>query len=341
MNYGKKLLALPLIALFLFSALLLPKYVTFAQNNNYDVTVSPVYFDLSVNPGGSVSDRVRIRNNTNTPINIDVEVKKLTGDEAGQVTIANDSTDEYLSWIQFEQSSYELSPLEYTEIPFTIEVPESAAYGYYYTINFTDADVSGRDQTGAAISGAAAVPVLLNVRKDGAIAEAKLVEFSSESYINEYLPVNFTVSIENTGNVHIRPVGNIFISGNGNDNITQIDVNEGQGNIIPNTIRTFTPAWLDGFIVRERVTIDGQDKMKITINWNKLTDFRFGKYTGNLVMVYDNGERDVAITDSISFWVIPWKVIVGGIAVIIIMLLVTRYLLRKYINKEVKKRSSK
>ena len=313
-----------------------------AQEGNYDVTVSPVFFDLSTNPGGDVSDKVRIRNNTNSPISVSVEVNKLTGDETGALTITETNDDaSSLDWFSFEETSYTLPPLEWTDVPFTITVPETAAYGYYYTINFSQAGVDETETTGATITGAAAVPVLLNVRSDGAVAEANLVNFSVGNYINEYLPVNFNVELENTGNVHIRPKGNIFISGNGQDNISSIEVNPGNGAIIPDTTRTFEPLWANGFIVRETTTVDGEQVTKLKINWNQLTDFRFGKYTANLIMVYDNGERDVPIEGSVAFWVIPWKVIVGGIIFIVVILIIARWALRRYINREVRKRSTK
>jgi hypothetical protein len=341
MKYGKKLLFLPVltISICLFAYLLISQAK--AQEGNYDVTVTPVFFDLSVNPGGSIDERVRIKNNTNSPISVSVEVNKLTGDETGELTITENDDTDTLDWFSFEETTYDLPPLEWTNIPFTITVPEDAAYGYYFTINFKQAGVEETGETGATITGAAAVPVLLNVRKDGAIAEARLVDFSAENYINEYLPVEFNVKIENTGNVHIRPQGNIFISGNGQDNISTIDVNEGNGAIIPNTTRSFISYWTNGFIVRETTTVDGEEVTKIKINWNQLTDFRFGKYTANLMMVYDNGERDMPIEESIAFWVIPYKVIIGGIILIIVVLLVARWMLRRYINKEVRKKSTK
>lgn len=310
------------------------------SDSNYDVTVTPVFFDLSVNPGGSLDESVRVRNNSSSPITVQVEVNKLTGDETGALTITDENDDDSsLNWFTFEETEYELSPLEWTTIPYTITVPDTAAYGYYFTINFTQTGVDEAGTTGATVSGSAAVPILLNVRSDGAIADAKLADFSVGNYINEYLPVEFSVEIENTGNIHVRPVGNIFISGNGQDNISSIDVNDGSGAIIPNTTRTFESNWTNGFIVRETTVVDGEEVTKLKINWNQLTDFRFGKYTANLIMVYDSGERDVPIEGSVAFWVIPYKVIIGGIILIIVVLLVGRWALRRYINREVRKRS--
>ena len=376
MKYGRKLLLLsPLTSvwfqsifesrimnheswrkLFLFFFVILASYFLLhataplaqAQQSNYDVTVSPVFFDLSMNPGDSIDERIRIRNNTNSPIPIKIEVKKLVGDQNSQLTLSDTDEDGSLSWIKFENQTFTARPQEWTNIPFTINVPQDAAYGYYYTINFTQVDPNKSEATGASLTGAVAVPILLNVRKDGAKAEAKLVKFAPDSFINETLPVDFTVVIENTGNIHIRPRGNIFISRDGKNNIATLEVNPGQSGIIPQSSKEFSASWTDGFIVREKVMEDDQIKVdddgneitKLTINWNKLTDVRFGKYTANLLMVYDNGQRDVPIEASKSFWIIPWKAVAVVITGFVIIILLIRFVLKKYINREVKKKSS-
>jgi len=343
MKYGKKLLLLPLILLGLF---LVAK--SFAQSptpSNYDVTVSPVFFDLSANPGDSLSNKIRFRNNTTSPLPIKITVQKLTGDTNGDLTLREDNSDTSLSWIKFSEQTFVAKPLEWTDIPFTIDVPKDAAYGYYFAISFTQDNNSPIKRTGATITGAAAVPILLDVKKAGAKAQAKIVEFKADSYVSEYLPVNFSVKVENQGNIHVSPHGNIFIS-EGNQNVASLDVNPALGNIIPSTNKTFTVPWSDGFLVREPVMEAGQPKLdkngkeieNITINWNKLTSFRIGKYTANLLLVYDNGTRDVPLEANVSFWIFPWKVMGLMIITLVVLVMLTRFLLKFYINREVHKR---
>jgi hypothetical protein len=42
---------------------------------------------------------------------------------------------------------------------------------------------------------------------------------------------------------------------------------------------------------------------------------RFGHYTAHLVMVYDDGNRDVPLEAYVSFWVIPWRLVIGLIII--------------------------
>jgi len=68
---GKKLLLLPLLIVGL--TLLVFISTVNAQTptpGNYDVTVSPVFFDLTANPGDSISNKIRIRNNTTSPLRL-------------------------------------------------------------------------------------------------------------------------------------------------------------------------------------------------------------------------------------------------------------------------------
>lgn len=344
MSHGYKKLLLPIILLGLF--FVLHKSPAFSQNTqNFDVTVSPVFFDLSANPGQTITEKIRIRNNTSSPLPLKVSVKRLAGDEAGDLTLNEQNGDKSLDWISFSNKSFNAPALEWTDVPFAIQIPNSASYGYYFAVTF-EHDVTSSVGQGAALTGASAVPILLNVRKDGAKAQAKIVEFKVGNFVNEYLPIDFNVKVENIGNVHIRPHGNIFITDDSGKDIAILDVNQNLANIIPDTKRGFESLWADGFLVREDVIEDGQVKLdkngktvkKLNIHWDKLTSFRFGKYTANLLLVFDNGQRDVTLDSTVSFWVIPYKAIGIGLITVVILFFVIKKILGIYIGKEVKKR---
>jgi hypothetical protein len=336
--------------IFVIVASTLIAHLSLAQSptgNGYDVTVSPVFFDLTADPGTTLTEKIKIRNNTTSPIPIKLQVSKLTGDLNGNLTIKQDKADSSIGWIKFDQESIILRPLEWTEVPFAIDIPKDAAYGYYLTISFTQDNSSPLRRSGATITGAAAVPVLLNVRKPGAKADGKLVEFSTNSFLNEYLPVDFTVKIQNTGNIHIKPHGNIFISGGSRKDLAVLDINPGLGSILPQSARSYEASWMDGFAVMEPVMVSGQPKldkngkveMHLALNWNKLTSLRIGKYDANVLLVFDNGTRDVPLEGKLSFWVFPYKLITGVLILLIAVFFLAKFVLKKYIEGEVKKRS--
>lgn len=333
--------------IFLFLILVLPKSAS-AQNNILDVTVSPVFFDFSNSSGSKINDKIRIRNNTTSPIDLKISVGKLGPTEDGVLTIIEPKPeDNYINWLKFENQNITASPQEWTDIPFSIDIPSDAAFGYYWAVSIEQAKAVSNDENAAKVSGAAAIPILLNVKKDGAKTQAEIVEFKSKSFINQFLPVDFQTMIKNTGNVHIRPVGNIFISGQGQKDIAILDVNPESGTILPSATREFANSWTDGFLVYEPVVEDDEVKTdengapvtKLKINWDKLTHFRFGPYSATLVMVFDDGTRDVLIESKADFWVIPYipvAIILGSLLIIFFLL---KFILQSYINSQIRKRS--
>jgi hypothetical protein len=329
-------------AFFLLTLLLGPLTTkTFAQENGntIDLTVSPIFFDFSSNPGQIVSDKVRLRNNGSSNLNLKAEVKKLTASDVRDANLEDPKPeDQFVNWVKFEDPTIEARPKEWIDVPFTIAIPNDASFGYYFAFTFTqDQSIKTPDQPTAVILGSVAVPVLLNVKSPNAKVEGQLEEFKAKSFVNQFLPIEFDVKVKNTGNVHIKPRGNIFIRGGGEKELAILEVNEGMGNILPDGTRTFNALWDDGFIINETVEENGQTVKKMRINWNKLTSFRFGPYTANLLMVYDNGTRDVPLEASTTFWVIPYIPLAIILIGFIVLFLVMKYLLRSYVKSQLKR----
>lgn len=331
---------------FLFASLLIVLFLPFvvlpvrAQQSNFDVTVSPVFFDLTAKPGSSVSGRVRLRNNTASALPIKIEVKKLGGDENGELTIQN-APDDTNSWFEVKTPTLSAPSAEWTNVPFTITVPDTAAYGYYWALSFTQDSASGKTVTGAKVNASIVVPVLLNVAKDGAKTDGKIAEFSTDAGWYEYLPVDFKTVFANTGNVHIRPKGNIFIKDWLGRSVATLDVNPNQGAILPDTKKEFTTPWSDSFAWYENKTNNGKPVLdkngkpqrELKIRFDKILDLRIGKYTATSLVVISDGERDIALEKSVSFFVFPWKIVIGAVVFIVFALLglvsTTRSLVRR------------
>jgi heme/copper-type cytochrome/quinol oxidase subunit 2 len=50
--------------------------------------------------------------------------------------------------------------------------------------------------------------------------------------------------------------------------------------------------------------------MELKWNFADASKLRWGKHTAKLLVVYDNGQRDVPIEGEVTFWVIPWRLII-------------------------------
>lgn len=308
-----------------------------------DLTVSPPVIELNAKPGDKVNERFRIRNNQSTPVTLKIDVKKLSSDSTTGEPIPAEPTkeDEFISWMNVDPATPTVNPSEWQDVNFSLEIPQNAAYGYYYVLRIAPAAQAEIKGTGATVKGQVLVVVLLNVVKDGAKAKAGLVEFKPNVFVSEYLPVTFTAKVNNTGNIHVRPSGNIFIRSMSQKDVAILDINSGKQTVLPGGTRTFDSTWNDGFIVRAPVVENGTTKLdkngnpitKITINWDKLTHFRVGPYTATLLMVYDDGKRDATIEGTTTFWLIPYTAIIVIIIILIVLILVIRLLLKWYVRR--------
>lgn len=338
---------------FLAVALFLVAKPTIAQEEDagrLDLTVSPPVIELTAKPGEKVIEKFRVRNNLDTPIALQIDTRRLISDPSeGNPIPEEDAKAEELSWVTFDRPEFTANPKEWQDITFTIDIPESAAYGYYYVFRIKPKEDAQVKSTGATVKGELLVVTLLNVLKKGAESKTELVSFSAKNNINEYLPVDFSVKLKNLGNVHVKPRGNIFITRSGGSDISTLEVNPNVGSILPGGTREFNSTWDDGFIVKVPVVKNGEtvldDKGKpvteLKINWNKLTDFRFGPYEARLLMVYDDGTKDATIEGTTIFWVIPYTAIGFILIVILVAIVLLRYILKWYIGKAIKNSKSK
>jgi hypothetical protein len=342
-----------LVVLFFGSLFFSLKEVSHAQTQTVplDATVSPTFFDLTAKPGDTIHNKLRIRNNASSPIDLTVTAKKLiSSTKDGQPVPADPQPgDSFISWITFDHDSFTAAPQEWTTVNFTITVPKDAAFGYYYVIQIAPKNAVQVHGVGAKVQGQILSAILLNVAKNGAKAQLQLTNFTPVQFVNEFLPVTFSTEIANTGNVHIRPQGNIFIRNDLQKDLGVLDINPNLGAILPQGKRTFTADWNDGFLVREpimennqvKTDVNGKPITHLVINWNKLTDFRIGKYTASLLVVYDDGKRDQTLEASTDFWVIPYTAIALFVGGLLILFIVLRLIIKSYVKSQIRKYQKK
>lgn len=284
-----------------------------------NLQISPLPIELVAEPGHSVSADLRVRNVGNGTEKLQVRLLKVTADDNGQVHLLDpSSTDEFVSWVKFSQTTFDAPSNEWQTIKMTVDVPKSAAFGYYFAAEFLRANLEKPTGSQAVARGAVATFVLLNAKVAGAKREAQVTSLTADHQFYEFLPATFKVKVHASGNVHVVPHGNIFIYQNGKV-VGTIDVNPGEGSILPNSSRFFETKWQDSFPHYEDKVENGQpvlDKAghpvrRLIWDFSKLTHLRIGHFTAKLVMVYNNGQRDVPIEGNVGFWVIPWRVLLG------------------------------
>ena len=321
-----------------------------AVNGQLLLTTSPLPIDLNVSPGSTVSAPIKIKNDGDQPENLKVTLMKFKADPTTGATILSDRQpgDNYFDWVTFSDPTFTLQSNEWKTITATFNVPKTASFDYYYAIVFFRANqqvAPGTRQT--VMNGGTATLVLLTADVPNAKKELTLDSFTVNKNIFEFLPANFNIKLTNTGNVHVIPHGNIFITKDGQNNIATLDVNDTQGSILPDSPRTFATAWVDGFPVyvpkldNGTAMQDAKGNPIQELKWNfaDASKLRWGKYTAHLFLVYDNGTRDVPIEGIVSFWVVPWRLVLYFILVILVPALAV-YIFMKWRMKKLKKQYS-
>jgi hypothetical protein len=302
----------------LFVALFVSPSVSAAPSTGTNLTTSPISVDLTANPGSSTSTTLQLQNNGLQPVNISLKLDefKASGDEGSAQIFTPPPGDEPTQWVHFSPNSFVAQPGVWNSVTMTVQVPKTAAYGYYYAVLFVPGTTTAVSST-EKVKGANAIFVLLNAHVPNENNTLNVQSFTASKASYQYLPASFNVNVRNDGNVFTVPQGDIFISRTRNGRaIDTLDINSGQGNILPQSNRVFQVQWTNGFPVYQIKRIDGQivankhgPIQQLKWDFTKVTSFRYGKYYAHLVLVYNNGSRDVTVNGVVSFWVVPWSLI--------------------------------
>lgn len=298
-----------------------------AQSRDFNLVSSPLPVILSANPGETVSADLRVKNGGSQTERLKVELLKFKVNEQSQVQLLErEDGDEFFDWVALNPVEFTAAPNEWKTVKMTVNVPKDAALGYYYAVAFSRAGDPKVTPGAATLQGQVITFVLLEAKVPYAKKELQVTELSAERSFYEFLPATFTVKVKNTGNIHVSPKGDIFVY-RGKAQVAALKVNPNQGNVLPGSVRTFGVEWSEGFpayVKKEedgKAVLDKNGQQVKVLKWDfpKASNLRIGKYTAKLVLVYDDGQRDVPIQGEVSFWVIPWRLLVVAALVMILV----------------------
>ncbi len=324
----KKIAAFFIISCLIFTAVFATTVL--AQTTTpINLSLSPTFVSLVTDPGQETSSQFKVINNSNAQENLKIELAKFEVTQAGASLTLQDlgPEDDFAKWITITPQAFSLSPNQSQTVRFSIAPPKDAALGYYYGLVVRrQKEVTTKEIKQTVVTGAPALPVLLEVRSPNAKRELQLMEFTTDKAFYEYLPVKFSVKVKNTGNIHIVPTGNVFVDWGKKKDVALLSANPARGNILPQAERIFDTSWEDGLIVRGA---DGKTKWDLT----KADRFRIGRYTATLLLVYDNGQRDIPLEATVSFWVFPWKIVIGILVILYFAFIGLKGTIYTYVRK--------
>ncbi len=273
--------------------------------------ISPPVVELKADPGESVNFNLKFRNITTTALKITSEVNDFVArGEDGQPRLLLDSSEQSsFTLAAYVRSipNFKLEPQEQKVVKIFIDVPKDASPGGHYgVVRFTGTPVTLGNASAVALNASLGSLVLLNVSGD--VKESlSFIEFStSQNGVNKHLfeqgPLTFSERFQNTGNVHVKPVGAVRVTNLFGQEVAKLDMNDNGGNILPDSIRRFEQTFSKRFM--------------------------FGKYKAEASAYY--GQNNQLLTQTLTFWVIPYRAIGIAIAILFLLVLGARLLLARY-----------
>jgi len=292
-----------------------------ATQGEFSLQVTPSPIVETLTPGQVKTVDLRIRNTGSTTEHLKITPRSFSVNSVdGQLSLNDTVEPEIASWLEFSSKDFVVKPGEWYTEKLTFSVPKDAGFSYSFALVIDrQKEIKNSDEGVQQLRGSVAIFGLINIDRPGATRKLDLVTFKSSQAFYEYMPVTFNVEVKNPGNTIVQPVGNIFIQRSAADKqpISTMPVNPTKGYVLPGATRVFSTGWDDGFqvLVPENPG-DAASKKNVSWNWSNVSHLRIGKYTARVVVVYNDGQRDIPTIGEVSFWIIPWKLI-GGFLIVI------------------------
>jgi len=279
------------------------------------ITVRPAIIEDLIEPGEVITGEIDVTNDSDQSVVLYIRARNIEGlYDSGLPYLApagKETPYEFASWVAEDLVGTQFAPRETKAVRYRIDVPQDASPGGHFGVIFMT-----REPPEAQIQGARLglqVGTVFNLRVAGDIDEDAFVgQVTTDKavYRTGNPTVNFSVPVENRGNVLIRPQGAILITTVSGKQVANISVNESAGATFPGQVRNFATTW-------------------------QPENFTIGRYQAVASIVYGNEARRTE-TVTTSFWVLPFNLIFGVLAVIIAAFIGGYLWLRREVQKRVR-----
>lgn len=291
------------------------------------ITLIPPSLEIGLKPGQAYNTVIKLFNETSDTVSLYTEAISFTAKgETGQPFFDFEAESIGLGeWIDVEAGPIVIEPGKRYEVPLTIDPPENADPGGHYASLF----FSSAPPEEGMVRIASKVGTLILARVDGEILEqGTIAEFDTKDSQKMFdrLPIQFFARFQNTGNIHLKPGGEIIISSMFGKESATLEFNASRGATLPDTIRKYEAIWENGLVVEKPGNFWSGFWQGYS---NERNNFAFGKYTAQLNIVAGSAET-VKPSSTVSFWVIPWRIlsvwaVVAVLAVILVIMLIKKY----------------
>ena len=270
------------------------------------ITAIPPRLELEGLPGATLQETLKVRNQSDTEMAFSIKISDfiVNNDKGTPLAVEEIVSGRWslASWLTVSPTKIILPPKQTSALDLVVNIPDNALPGGHYamvTYSPTNEGLIGQDKTGSAVEPKVGSLIYLSVIGD--VTEAVyLKQFKSEIKFKQYGPMTLFAEIENLGDVHVRPSGNITITNLLGKTVITLPLKE--HNIFPFASRTYDLAFPG--------------------KWH------LGRYTATLTAFA--GASQLPINGLIYFWIVPWKeMLIIIIALIVLIVIVSKMVRRK------------
>jgi hypothetical protein len=273
-----------------------------------DIVLGPTKVELFLNPGEKATREIMITNRTGNTVSFSLDIEDFMGsqDVNQPVVFLGEGTSPYSlkNLLSPEIKDFSLKHGQRIYIPIEVSIPKDADPGGRYGVVFASVkpNISSTTEANAGqVAIVARAGVLFFVRVNGETKESgQLDKISTAKKYYEAGPISFNLLYENNGSVHLTPYGTVEIKNILGRTISTIEVDPWF--VMPGSLRTREIKWDSGFL--------------------------FGKYTA--VASINRGYQDTLDQKTVTFWVIPWKIVVSGIIALFLAIWFFRWIFSKF-----------
>jgi hypothetical protein len=277
-----------------------------------DFVVGPGKVEVTLKPGQTKIVELLVTNRTGSDriFNLTTEDASGSKDPNTAVVLLGSDRGPYSlrEYLEVPHTRFQIKNNERARVPVTISVPADAEPGGYYgsmlvdTIAVTgESDDSGETAPQSAI--VARIGTLFFITVPGDVErEGALVDFGTipkQSFFQGG-PIQFGVLFENTGSIHLTPYAEVRIKNMFDEEVGYLTLDPWF--VLPQALR-----------LRE-------------FSWNR--DMLFGRYTATVSL--NRGYNDLIDEMSLTFWVLPWKPVVGAFGLLFIVFFTIRAFFKKF-----------
>lgn len=277
------------------------------------LSITPAVIEETIEPGTVKEYTISVENLNNFDQEYYVFTRNISGVRDGGVPIfaknEHEKTGyEMADWINLDQEKITVPAKRSIQLQFTLDVPENATPGSHFGGIFISVEAPDIEKSGAAIGYQVVNIVSIRVAGD-AIEEANIRQFATSKFLYGSQNVDFSVRIENTGNVLVRPSGPLEIYNMLGNKVGTIIFNEDQFAVFPASIREFSEVKWEG------------------------DSIGFGRYEAIISPVYGDYGAKKTISSTVTFWILPMNIIGPAIGVLALILLIVFVFVRLYIKR--------